>query len=267
MKARLTIKGERVQDVGYRLFLLERAKGLVGFEAHNVGRDLVVLIEGDETAVKNFVEFARAERPPTARVSEVRVEGYEGIVDRVENFRSNFMLWQMVKLTTVGVEMRDDIKVMLKKQDETIEEVRKVGVGVDKVKEEVSKVRVEVAKVKEGVDEVKEEVKHTREEVGKVREEVGKVKEEVGKVGAQVGGVKEEVGRVRDEVVKVKEEVGRTREEVRKVGTEVGEVKEEVGRTREEVKGLRQDLKSYMDERFRRLEEDVRMIKAKIGLE
>jgi len=38
LKKRVVIKGEKVQDVGYRLFLLEAAEsfGLKGFQAGNV---------------------------------------------------------------------------------------------------------------------------------------------------------------------------------------------------------------------------------------
>ena len=194
MKAKLTIKGSRVQDVGYRLYLLSKAKELRGFEAFNLGEDLVVLIEGEEEAVKKFIDVAKKERPPSAEVSDVLVSEYDGHVMDKGEFRSQFGLEQLTKIAIVGVEMRDDIKemkgdikTMLKKQDETISEVRKVG----------------------------EEVKLTRKEI------------------KQVG-----------------EEVRLTRDELR------GEIKE-----------LRLDLRSYMDERLKRLEEDVRMIKARMGLE
>jgi len=33
-----------------------------------------------------------------------------------------------------------------------------------------------------------------------------------------------------------------------------------------EVKGLREDLKSYMEERFERIEHEISVIKAKIGV-
>ena len=48
MKTKITIKGRRVQDVGYRLFLLSKAHNLKGFEATNVGEDLLILIERDD---------------------------------------------------------------------------------------------------------------------------------------------------------------------------------------------------------------------------
>jgi cell division protein ZapA (FtsZ GTPase activity inhibitor) len=71
-------------------------------------------------------------------VSEVVVEGYGGEVMDVKEYREQLSLEQLVKIATVGVEMRDDIKemkgdmkemkgdikTMLKKQDETLAEIR-----------------------------------------------------------------------------------------------------------------------------------------------
>jgi len=69
VKAKITIKGRRVQDVGYRLFLLSRAHNLKGFEASNVGEDLIVLVEGDENSVNRFIQIVKSEKPPQADVS------------------------------------------------------------------------------------------------------------------------------------------------------------------------------------------------------
>ncbi len=62
MKRRLIIEGERVQDIGYRMFLLNLASehDLTGFQARNVGKNVVeALYEGDEEAVKAFESDVR----------------------------------------------------------------------------------------------------------------------------------------------------------------------------------------------------------------
>ena len=162
VKAKITIKGKKVQDVGYRLFLLSRAHKLKGFEAANVGEDLVTLIEGDEKAVNNFIQAVKTEKPPLAEVSEVVVEGYDGEVMDVKEYREQLSLEQLVKIATVGVEMRDDIKevksdikemkgdikIMLRKQDETLAEIRAAR------------------------QEIKDEIKATREEIKALREDL-----------------------------------------------------------------------------------------------
>ena len=176
MKAKITIKGRRVQDVGYRLFLLSRAHTLKGFEASNLGEDLIVLVEGDENSVNKFVQIVKTEKPPLADVSEVVVEGYGGEVMDVKEYREQLSLEQLAKIATVGVEMRDDIKemkgdikemkgdmkemkgdikTMLKKQDETLAEIRAT--------------RNEIIATR---NELREEIRATRGEIKALREDL-----------------------------------------------------------------------------------------------
>jgi peptidoglycan hydrolase CwlO-like protein len=51
-----------------------------------------------------------------------------------------------VKIATVGVEMRDDIKTMLKKQDETLAEIRATR---SELKEEIRATRSEIKALRE----------------------------------------------------------------------------------------------------------------------
>ena len=162
MKAKITIKGRRVQDVGYRLLLLSRAHTLKGFEASNVGEDLIVLIEGNENTVNKFIQTVKSEKPPSADVSEVIVEGYDGEVMDVKEYREQLSLEQLVKIATVGVEMKDDIKemkgdikTMLKKQDETLAEIRAT--------------RNEIIATR---NELREEIRETRGEIRALREDL-----------------------------------------------------------------------------------------------
>jgi len=166
VKVKITVKGRRVQDVGYRLFLLSRAHSLKGFEASNLGEELIVLVEGDENIVDRFVQIVKTEKPPLAEVSEVVVEGYGGEVMDVKEYREQLSLEQLAKIATVGVEMRDDIKemkvdikTMLKKQDETLAEIRATR----------SELRDEIRATR---SELKEEIRATRDEIRALREDL-----------------------------------------------------------------------------------------------
>jgi hydrogenase maturation factor HypF (carbamoyltransferase family) len=180
VKTKITIRGNRVQDVGYRLFLLNRTHGLKGFEASNIGADLIVLIEGDENNVNRFLQIVKSEKPPLADVSEVVVEGYDGEVMDVKEYREQLSLEQLVKIATVGVEMRDDIKemkgdikemkadikTMLKKQDETLAEIRATR---NELREEIRATRSEIIATR---SELKEEIRATRDEIRALREDL-----------------------------------------------------------------------------------------------
>ncbi|MDK2372114.1 MAG: acylphosphatase [Candidatus Korarchaeota archaeon] len=120
MKRRLIIEGEKVQDIGYRMFLLNLAgeHDLTGFQARNVGKKAVeALYEGDDEAVRAFESDVREMMPEGARADRIHFEDYDGPVKDIERFRSHFMTLQLGKMIEVGL-------TMIQKQDETLEELR-----------------------------------------------------------------------------------------------------------------------------------------------
>ncbi len=137
MKLRIAIKG-RVHDVGYRLFLLELADSLLidKFDARNVkinGKQaVVVLVDGDEKQLKEFVEVVKSEKPEMAVVESIEIEEYEGRVKDIERFRSGFNTAQLSKIVQVGLKM-------LERQGETIKEIRNVGEKVDGVSKKLDR--------------------------------------------------------------------------------------------------------------------------------
>ena len=169
MKAKITIKGKRVQDVGYRLLLLSKAHNLKGFEAANIGEDLITLVEGDEKAVNKFIQIVKSEKPPQAEVSEVVVESYDGEVMDVKEYREQLSLEQLVKIATVGVEIRDDIKEMkgdIKEMKSDIKEMK------GDIKTMLRKQDETLAEIRAAKQEIKEEIKATKEEIRALREDL-----------------------------------------------------------------------------------------------
>ncbi len=97
---------------------------------------------------------------------------------------------------------------------------------------------------------IMDELKLTREELGRKIEDVGR---KVDKVG-------EKVDKVADKVDQAREELG---EKIEEVGKKVDRTREELG---EKIDGLRADIKTSVEERLRIIEEDIRKIKAKLGM-
>ncbi len=159
MKLRITIVGERVQDVGYRLHLLSMARGLVGFEAENVDKDKVVIyVEGQDDAVSKFRETVDKTRPPMAKVSSISYEAYDGLVLPISEYRSQLSLEQLVKIAQTGLEMRDDIKEM--KGD------------IKEIKGDVKEMKGDIKEIKEDTKEIKEDTKNIRTNVAETGADV-----------------------------------------------------------------------------------------------
>ncbi len=134
MKRRLLIRGSRVQDIGYRMFLLTLASehGLTGFQARNVGKDGVEAVyEGPDDLVRAFESDVRELAPGGAEVEGILFEDYDGPVMDIERFRSYFTTLQLGKMIEVGLGMLSNQEAMIqkldaisRKQDETLNELK-----------------------------------------------------------------------------------------------------------------------------------------------
>jgi len=135
MKKKIIIEGEKVHNVGYRPFLLRKARelGIRNYDANNVkekGKETVeVLLDGEERQVEAFMAFARGSYPPKAGVSEVREAEPPESVMPIDDYDKVLSAEQQNTIVQSGIEM-------LGKQDETIHEVRGVGNKVDALREE-----------------------------------------------------------------------------------------------------------------------------------
>lgn len=79
--ARILIEGKTVQQVGYRIFLLEKAleNGIERIYARNLDKNKVeLLLTDEEHKINKFYEVIKSERPEGAVVEDVKKEPYDG---------------------------------------------------------------------------------------------------------------------------------------------------------------------------------------------
>lgn len=79
VNVRILIEGEKVQRVGYRMFLLRKAfkSGIRNLYAQNIDTDKVeVLVSDEEHKVNSFYETLEKEKPKEAIVKYVKKEPY-----------------------------------------------------------------------------------------------------------------------------------------------------------------------------------------------
>ncbi|MEM3794908.1 MAG: acylphosphatase [Thermoprotei archaeon] len=224
MKLKITILGERVQDVGYRLHLLSLARGLVGFEAENLDHDkLVVYAEGDDDVVARFKEVVEKSRPPMSKVSSISYEPYTGYVLPISEYRSQLSLEQLVKIAQTGIEVRDDLKEM--KGD-----IKEMKDDVKEIKGDIKEIKSDVKEIKDDVKEIKSDVKDVKSDTSVIRlnTEVIKANTEETKVGVkQVSEIQKEM---LSEVKGVRSDL-RTHvdERLRRLEADVQAIKEKLG--------------------------------------
>ncbi|WP_457549286.1 acylphosphatase [Archaeoglobus sp.] len=210
MKLKITIIG-KVHGVGYRLHLLNLADSLFieRFDARNVKIDgkqaVVVLVEGDEETLKEFVELVKTTKPEKAVVEDIKVEEFKGRVRTIDSYRNSLMIEQLNKIVQVGLNM-------LEKQDETIKKIEELSEKIDESTRTIC-------------DKIDDSTKVLSEKIDKVSEKIDESSKSI-----------------------------------------CDKIDESTEKLCSKIDDLRLDLKSYLDERLKKLEEDVRIIKSKLGL-
>lgn len=128
MKIRAVISGSSVHDVGYRVFLLNKAlsEGLEGFSATNSqGPDdiprVIVLAEGDEEGISDFSEYIKVYFPSHAMVDSIIIEPYERRVIRILDYMHLVQVEQLDKGIPAILSIKSSQEQMLEKQDRMLE--------------------------------------------------------------------------------------------------------------------------------------------------
>jgi len=143
MKTQAVITGSKVHDVGYRIFLLQKALrfGLLRFDASNeVIRGMsqvVVLAEGEPAIIEAFCSCIRSEYPPDAIVSDVSFEEYSGYIISLDNYQHLIQVEQMNKgvHAIISIDKKQDRMLdkqdqMLGKQDQMIQTLDHMGSSI-----------------------------------------------------------------------------------------------------------------------------------------
>lgn len=140
MKLKIIITGQKVHDVGYRVFLLKNAMNLAipGLSVYNWKEErqqqVIALIEGDEARIAAFKQVVTGEMPELAEVSKVDFEPYDDDVGRTSEMAMLCSFVQLDKAIPLLLRMEET-------QSETLEEIR--GLRGDIVGSREWQIRVE----------------------------------------------------------------------------------------------------------------------------
>lgn len=136
IQKKIVIKGPKVQNVGYRPFLLDIADSelLPNFDAKNKqevdkdGNEIVeVFVGGSIEQIDNFIEFIKDKnnRPKNAEVESIEIvdKDYKRNIRTTESFSRWLSNDQLYKMTAIGTVMIEKQDMMIEKLDETKKEI------------------------------------------------------------------------------------------------------------------------------------------------
>jgi len=233
-KGRVLVKGPRVQDIGYRLFLLNLAgeSSLTGFQARNIGTDCVeVLYEGGDQEIREFVEKVKEFSPREAEVSSIEFKEYDGPVKRIEVFRSEFTTMQLGKIVEIGLEMIGKQDNSLSKQDSMLDKQDKMLDKQDLM-------------------------------LGKQDRMLGKLDQMLEKQDLMIE--KQDLMLEKQDAVLQRQDQMLEKQDM--MIEKIDGLGAKVDNLGVKIDGLREDLKSMLDRRLTTLERDVALIKNRLGI-
>jgi len=136
MKQQAVISGKKVHDVGYRVFLLQKALelGLRKFNARNQTKNgeqqIVVQYEGEPDIIETFGSVILAEYPSDAEVSDISTGIYEGYVISISDFMHVIQVEQLSKGIPAIISIDKKQDKMLEKQDQVLRKMDRMETAV-----------------------------------------------------------------------------------------------------------------------------------------
>jgi acylphosphatase len=200
-KRKITIKGPKVHDVGYRPFLFETAEALhiTNFNARNIKGEpdaIEVLVGGDSEKIKAFVKYTRENIPQEAEVTEITVDDYKGEIRSIDDFYRTFSASQLSKIAQTGLALLKTTKqgftdvltrqdTMLEKQDTMLE---KQDATLDKMDQMLEKQDATIQTIKDEGEKTRKALgEHLVRDIGRLYEEIDEIKTTLARVVEKVG--------------------------------------------------------------------------------
>ncbi len=129
MKIKTKIIGNKVHDVGYRVFLLRKALelGMERFNAYNTKENgvqvLISFLDGDSDQISTFQNYVRNNRPENADISDITFEDYVGHVIGIVDFMHLIQVEQLSKGIPAILSIDRKHDQMLEKLDQNRTEI------------------------------------------------------------------------------------------------------------------------------------------------
>ena len=171
IQKKIIIKGQKVHDVGYRLFLLDDAEDrLIPFlsvkNIRNKEQVVEVLACGEEDRVERFIEFVKNNFPDDAEVNSVSVGDYEGDIRTIESFSRSFSISQLSKIARTGVAMLN----LQSGMNDVLSNMNNVQSNMNNVQSDmngsIKNIDGSITNINDGINNINENLKEFRKETG-----------------------------------------------------------------------------------------------------
>lgn len=184
IKKKVSIIGHKVQDVGYRLFLLTNGEtmNLLKLDVRNLKKEdqkekIEIYIGGEKDKIDKFVEFIRSNFPEKAIIDEedktnIKIEDYDGDIRSIKSFYEIFSASQLYKFANSGTEMVTIQKEISDSIKETVNLQKEISVSIKEsvnlqkdMKSRISRFSVFGQEIVSTQDEIKNKIDEIRQDL------------------------------------------------------------------------------------------------------
>ncbi len=231
----------RVQRVGFRRYILDNAQdlGLQGYVKNKPDGSVLIFVQGDNVTVDRFLQLI-SNPPYPIRVDRVLKESASIEPD---------MRYFVVKYDDLASELQEGFGSMESIFMNYWLEFRDFATRTDnnfkKVIELQSLTLEEIREVKVDVKEMKTDIKEMKADIKEVKADIKEMKDDIKEMKTDIKGIKDDTKEIKD--------TQNTLLDVQ--NTMLVEIRE-----------LRKDSRILLDERLKKIEEDIARIKARLGL-
>ncbi|PKL60701.1 MAG: hypothetical protein CVV33_01340 [Methanomicrobiales archaeon HGW-Methanomicrobiales-4] len=159
MKLRVIIEGPKVHNIGYRVFLLNRAlfNGIEKISASNESGDdglqkVIILIEGDEEQINEYLVFIQKNHPAEAMVNSIKTDPYTRNIISIQDYMHLAQIEKLNKGIPAILKICDFKEKMIGKQDESVQEIKALRTDIkNEINERFNAIERELIHMKEAL--------------------------------------------------------------------------------------------------------------------
>jgi len=212
MKFKVILKGKKVHDVGYRVFLTNKALslGVKNFNTFNMFIDgtqsVIALIEADAEIFDFFKGLINTTSPNNAEVENISIEEYTNSIPPIETCMQAFQMEQWGKGIPILVKMLEKQDQMLGKQDQML---GKQDQMLGKQDQMLGKQDQMLGKQDQILDKQDEMTVLQKETIVTIKTEGEKTRDVIsGHISQDIEDLKQEISHIKDTMTKIANKVG-----------------------------------------------------------
>ncbi|MEM2821731.1 MAG: acylphosphatase [Thermoproteota archaeon] len=103
-------------------------------------------------------------------------------------------------------------------------------------------------------------------DIKEMKDDIKEMKDDIKEMKGDIKEMKDDIKEMKGDIKEMKGDIKEMKGDIKEMKGDIKEILKKQDETIQEIRALREDLKSYMDKRFEKIEKEIAVIKSRIGL-